>query len=95
MRIPGTVVWWPGPCAVRSPGTLSADALRRTYLGLNKDIAIAAQGAAEARTSGHRPSISGPELGEGLRYVRRCQLRGDVQTVDDALLCAARWRENK
>ena len=41
-----------------------ADALRRTYLGLNKDIAIAAQGAVEARTSGHRPSISGPELGE-------------------------------
>lgn len=46
-----------------------ADALRRTYLGLNKDIAVAAQGAVEARTSGadpkaHRGSVSGPELGE-------------------------------
>jgi adenylate cyclase len=40
------------------------DALRRTYLGLNKDIAAAAQGAVEARSTGHRGSISGPELGE-------------------------------
>jgi adenylate cyclase len=40
------------------------DALRRTYLSLNKDIAIAAQGAVEARNTGHRGSIAGPELGE-------------------------------
>jgi adenylate cyclase len=40
------------------------DALRRTYLSLNKDIAVAAYGAAEARNTGHRGSIAGPELGE-------------------------------
>jgi adenylate cyclase len=40
------------------------DAMRRSYLSLNKDVAIAAQGAAEARNTGHRGSISGPELSE-------------------------------
>jgi hypothetical protein len=37
---------------------------------------------------------SGPELGEGLRYVRRQQLRGRINCVDEALVCATRWRED-
>jgi len=45
------------------------DALRRTYLGLNKDLAFAATTAAESKTGGstgqgHRGSISTPELTE-------------------------------
>jgi adenylate cyclase len=42
------------------------DALRRTYLGLNKDIALAAAAQQEYKVSsaGHRPSISMPELTE-------------------------------
>lgn len=42
------------------------DALRRTYLGLNKDIALAAAAQQEYKVSsaGHRPSISVPELTE-------------------------------
>ena len=47
----------------------AVDALRRTYLGLNKDIAFAATTAAESKTGGptgqgHRGSISTPELTE-------------------------------
>lgn len=37
---------------------------------------------------------SGPELGEGLRHVRRKQLRGGINSVDEALVCATRWRED-
>lgn len=45
------------------------DALRRTYLGLNKDIALAATSATDTKTGGptglaHRGSISTPELTE-------------------------------
>jgi adenylate cyclase len=48
------------------PQENAGDALRRTYLILNKEIAIAATGAQEAKTTGngHRGSVSGPELGE-------------------------------
>jgi adenylate cyclase len=45
----------------------ASDALRRTYLILNKEIAIAATGAAESKNpgpGGHRPSVSGLELTE-------------------------------
>jgi adenylate cyclase len=49
------------------PHETASDALRRTYLSLNKDIAIAATGAAESKNSGpggHRPSVTGLELTE-------------------------------
>jgi adenylate cyclase len=43
-----------------------ADALRRTYLGLNKDIALAATQVQEYKADdrGHRPSISAPNFSE-------------------------------
>ena len=37
---------------------------------------------------------SGPELGEGLKHVRREQLRGRINSVAEALACATRWRED-
>ncbi|KAI6860606.1 adenylate cyclase protein [Hortaea werneckii] len=45
------------------------DAMRRTYLGLNKELSTAATQALDAREHPssalvHRPSVSGPELGE-------------------------------
>jgi adenylate cyclase len=45
----------------------ASDALRRTYLSLNKEIAAAATGAQESKAAapaGHRPSITGLELTE-------------------------------
>lgn len=47
----------------------TVDALRRTYLGLNKEIALAATTAAEYKTGGptgmgHRGSVSSPDLTE-------------------------------
>lgn len=50
-------------------GESPVDALRRTYLGLNKDLATAAMAATNAREHPstalvHRGSISAPELGE-------------------------------
>ncbi|QDS78084.1 hypothetical protein FKW77_003774 [Venturia effusa] len=48
------------------PSESPGDALRRTYLILNKEIAIAATGAQETKGTGngHRGSVSGPELGD-------------------------------
>ena len=50
-------------------GETPMDALRRTYLGLNKDLALAATHALDQRSHPssalvHRGSVSGPELGE-------------------------------
>jgi adenylate cyclase len=50
-------------------GETAADALRRTYLGINKDLATAAmQAISEREHPGsaivHRGSVSGPELGD-------------------------------
>ncbi|KIW05758.1 hypothetical protein, variant [Verruconis gallopava] len=45
------------------PEETPSDAMRRTYLALNKDIAVAVQAADEARNTGHRGSIAGLELG--------------------------------
>ncbi|KXT14282.1 hypothetical protein AC579_1269 [Pseudocercospora musae] len=51
------------------PEETPADALRRTYLGLNKELATAATAAMESREHSssalvHRGSASGPELGD-------------------------------
>ncbi|KAK5115157.1 hypothetical protein LTR85_009915 [Meristemomyces frigidus] len=52
------------------PGDTPMDALRRTYLGLNKELATVAIQAIDARDhpsnalAVHRGSVSGPELGE-------------------------------
>ncbi|KAK4545032.1 hypothetical protein LTR36_003583 [Oleoguttula mirabilis] len=52
------------------PGDTPSDALRRTYLGLNKELATVATQAIDVRDQPsnalalHRGSISGPELGE-------------------------------